>query len=238
MKQLLWIWICMMGMASGGHSAQQDKSFAFHATISKWFDNHTAAISLTYDDGDFTSKNNRRVNTFVAQNGVTLDYEIITANFPALSFARDMLKKEFLSSGLGYFGHGHTHVSHDSLSYKEALKSFKLCYETMKTLGFKPVAYAYPNGAAKKKETREALAASGFLCGRLHISKQMTAPYIVPNSQVEPEDWFALPSLVMQDYKAQHCTRCVSNNDQLIPYLVHTLAQKAWIIFNLSCHWG
>jgi hypothetical protein len=230
MRQLLLILLFILCITGGNASAKPEKNFALNAVITKWYDNHTAALSLTYDDGDFTSKLNRKTNKFVLQNGLSLDYEIITANFPKSSYARDILKSEFIPSGLGYFGHGHTHVPHDSLSYEDALKSFTLCYETMKSLGLKPVAYAYPNGAAKKIETRQALAASGFLCGRLHISKQMTAPYIVPDSQVVPEDWFALPTLVMQDYAFQHCDRCVSNNEQLIPYLDNTITKKAWII--------
>ncbi len=230
---LVWILVIAGGLTTPGHGkthAPASPIHAFNATIAKWYHNHTAAISLTYDDGDFASKNNRRINKFVIQNGVTLDYEIVTADFLKSSYGRTLLKEEFIPLGLGYFGHGHTHIPHDSLSYEEALKSFTLCFETMKSLGLKPVAYAYPNGAAKKNTTRHALAASGFLSGRLHFSKAMTEPYIVPDAKVEPEDWFALPCLVMQDYSFNHCDRCVSNNEQLLPYLDATIAKKAWII--------
>jgi hypothetical protein len=79
-------------------------------------------------------------------------------------------------------------------------------------------------------ETRKALAEAGFLCGRLHYSKQMTAPYIVPGGQLEPEDWFALPTLVMQDYDFSHCKDCVGSNEELIPYLDETIRRGAWVI--------
>lgn len=199
-------------------------------TIAKWYDNCAGAISLTYDDGCPYSKSNRITNRFVLENKLTMDYEIVTHDYLTNPQLKNFLLKKMIPSGLGYFGHGHTHVNHDKLSYEDALKSFTRCYGAIKELGLKPVAYAYPKGAAKEMKTRKALAESGFLSGRLHYSKQMTHPYIVPGAQREPEDWFGLPTLVMQDYAFNQCDRCVNTNDELIPYLDEAVRQKAWII--------
>lgn len=198
--------------------------------IAKWYNNCTAAISLTYDDGRPKARTNEAVNKFVLENGLTMDYELVTADYILKPKLKENLLKRMIPSGLGYFGHGHEHVEHDRLSYEDALKSFKQCYAAMLELGLKPVAYAYPHGAGKESETKKALAEAGFLSGRLHFSEKMNTPYIIPGSQAEPDDWFGLPTLVMQDYAFNHCNRCVNNNEQLIPYLDETIREKAWII--------
>jgi hypothetical protein len=200
------------------------------ARIARWYNNCAAAISITYDDGNPASESNRKVNKFVIDNGLTMDYEIVTGSYRLYPHLKDYLLKEMIPSGLGYFGHGDRHINHDKLSYEDALASFKRSYQTMIDFGLKPAAYAYPMGAGNRIETRKALAEAGFLCGRLHFSRRMTDPYIVPDSQVEPEDWFGLPTLVMQDYRFNQCKRCVNNNEGLIHYLDGAIRRGAWII--------
>lgn len=200
------------------------------AKIARWYNNCAAAVSITYDHGNPASKSNKKINKFVIDNGLTMDYEIVTHSYLRSRYGKKNLLREVITPGLGYFGHGHKHIDHDQLSYEEALASFKKCYQTMIDFGLKPTAYAYPQGGGNKLETRKALADAGFLCGRLHFSKEMTNPYIVPDAQLEPGDWFALPTLVMQDYGARQCKKCVSNNEELIPYLDETIRRGAWII--------
>lgn len=202
----------------------------FDARIAKWYDNHAAAISLTYDDGYPVSKLNRRVNRFMIENGMCLEYELVTRTYRRSPFLKKFLLEKMIPSGLGYFGHGDTHVNHDQLTYEEALASFARCNKTMKEFGLKTVAYAYPHGKGREAETKKALAEAGFLSGRLHFSRRMTNPYIIPGSKTEPDDWFGLPTVVMRDYSFDQCERCVSNNEQLIPYLDNTLGKTAWII--------
>lgn len=229
-KRLFLSFIVIFFLIMGTAQPQQTRPFSPDPVIAKWYNNCTAAISLTYDDGRPRSKSNQAVNQLVLENGLTMDYELVTQNVLLKPKLKKYLLETMIPSGLGYFGHGHTHVNHDQLSYEEALKSFKQCFQVMTELGLKPVAYAYPGGAGKEAKTQKALADAGFLSGRLHFSEKMTAPYIVPGSQTEPEDWFGLPTLVMQDYSFIHCKRCVGNNEQLIPYLDETIRQKAWII--------
>ncbi len=199
--------------------------------ITKWFNNFRGAISLTYDHGDPQQPKNRDINKFIASCGLSMDYEIVTYDYQRNETLVKYLHKHLIPMGFGYFGHGHKHLYHDNLSYDDALKSFKHCYDAMIELKLKPIAYAYPSGAGNKPQTRKALEAAGFLCGRLHFSdKKKKPPYIVPSSQTEPEDWFALPALVMQDYSFKECKHCVGTNDQLIEYLDETIKQEAWII--------
>lgn len=228
-KRLFLLFIAIL-LIIGTARTQPIQSFSPDPVIAKWYNNCPAAISLTYDDGRPKSKANQAVNQLVLENGLTMDYELVTKDYTLKLKLRNYLLETMIPSGLGYFGHGHKHVNHDQLTYEEALKSFKECYAAMRELGLKPVAYAYPGGAGKEAKTQKALAEAGFLSGRLHFSGKMNAPYIVPGSQTEPDNWFGLPTLVMQDYTFKHCKRCVSNNEQLIPYLDETIRQKAWII--------
>jgi hypothetical protein len=227
----LLLLVILFSLAFASRAERFESEFSgSNPTIAKWYNNCAAAISLTYDDGCPFSKSNQIINRFVLENKLTIDYEIVTRDYLTHPFLKNFLLKKMIPTGLGYFGHGHTHMNHDKLSYEDALKSFTQCFRTLKKFGLKPVAYAYPKGAAKETKTRKALAESGFLCGRLHFSKQMTHPFIVPGTQMEPDDWFGLPTLVMQDYAFNQCDRCVNTNEQLISYLDETIRQNAWII--------
>ncbi|HLP44996.1 MAG TPA: hypothetical protein VK469_03580 [Candidatus Kapabacteria bacterium] len=211
-------------------STARTQTLSTSPTIAKWYNNCAAAISLTYDDGRPKSKLNKAVNKFVFENGLTIDYEVVTYQYILNPNLKYRLLETIIPANFGYFGHGHKHVNHDRLSYEEALKSFAQCYKVMVELGLKPVAYAYPGGAGKEAETKKALAKAGFLSGRLHFSEKMNDPYIIPGSKTEPDDWFGLPTLIMQDYNFNRCKRCVTNNEQLIPYLEQTVKEKAWLI--------
>jgi hypothetical protein len=47
-----------------------------------------------------------------------------------------------------FFGHGTRHVNHDALDPDEVRQSVTGCYQAMKRLGLKPVAFAYPVATA------------------------------------------------------------------------------------------
>ncbi|MBN1351604.1 hypothetical protein JXJ21_19475 [candidate division KSB1 bacterium] len=202
----------------------------YEAVVAKWHQNHTAAISLAYDHGAPTNDMNKQIQQYVLENGITLDYEIVTERYLKYPFLKDYLVQTLIPSGFGYFGHGHSHINHDNLYYDQALASFKECYDTMVSFGLKPIAYAYPEGAGHKCDTREALENAGFLSGRMHFTKDMTNPYIVPDDQLEPRDWFGLPTLVMQDYAFMQCSKCVNDDEELKGYLEQAIVKKAWII--------
>jgi len=213
-----------------GQNTASEKSGYPQPVIAKWYNNQAAAVSLTYDDGCPFSPVNRQINHFLVEKGITMDYEVVTFDYLRSQDLKNFLINKLIPFGMGYFGHGHHHVNHDQLTYEEALISFQRCYNAMKTMGLKPVAYAYPMGAGYEAKTRQALADSGFLCGRLHISYQMENAYIVPNEKMEPEDWFGLPTFVMQDFSFNQCQRCINNNDELIPVLEQAIMKTAWII--------
>jgi hypothetical protein len=210
--------------------AQYNTDYSDHVSIAKWYDDHLAAISITNDNGNPLVHTEKQVQSFMVENGLTLDYELITEQYLNHLEALEYLLQVLIPNGFGYYGHGHAHIDHDILRYHETYRSFRLCYETIQQFGLKPVGYAYPYSKGNKAETRRALADAGFLSGRMHSISHHNNPFIMSDSILIPEDWYGLPTLVMQDYAFNQCDRCINNTAELIPYLEETLQRKAWLI--------
>lgn len=200
------------------------------ARIAKWYNDHRAAISLTYDHGWNVERQGEQDVVFALckQHNIAMDIDAVTADWTPEKVA--FVKKELIPQGLRFFGHGHWHVNHDALSYDSALASFTQCYRTMALLGLQPVAYAYPGGYGHAQSTRNALADAGFLSGRLHTSSSHTNPWIMPDTVREPDDWYGIPSLIMQRYEYANATTTIHNTAELIPFLDEALQRSAWLV--------
>ncbi len=207
-----------------------------NASVAKWFDGHTAAISITNDDWP-TRGREPDIDGYVLEHGLMMGYEMVTgATFfgdQIFSGPEDeriaYLMSDLVPQGFSYFGHGHDHVDHDELSYAEALESFRTNYETMQEWGMTPIAYAYPRSAGHEAETQQALADSGFLSGRL-LTRNSADFYNIPGDQLAPDNWFGLMSAEMQSIDFEGCKPCVNDNAELMPVLDEALAQTAWLI--------
>ena len=221
-------------------------------TIAKWFGDHAAAISITYDRA---AKGPSRIDDLALDLGLVLDYELVSQRYvdrapdwvehdltelipdavpgdlyPPLTDEQIAYGLSLTGHGFGFFGHGHWHVDHDALSYAQAYQSFRLNFEVMESLGLKPVAYAYPRGAGEETETRQALADAGFLAGRRSYIDGDESPYIVPDYETVPENWFFLPALTMESIDFRQCEWCVNNTPELTAHLRQALRSNAWII--------
>ena len=205
-------------------------------SIAKWFDNHTAAISITNDDWPIRGRE-PDIDSYVLEHGLIMGYEVVTGN--SFSGGRIFsgpddyriayLMSELVPKGFSYFGHGHHHIDHDVLSYEEALESFQANYDTMIEWGMKPVAYGYPRSAGHEEETQRALEASGFLSGRL-LTRDSRDFYNLAGSRSSPDNWFGLWSVEMQSIDFEGCSYCINDNDELTPVLDKALDQTAWVI--------
>jgi len=224
---LIPLWGCEFKNPLETNENARDSTVA--SFIQKWYDGHTAAVSITNDNGTPSMETEKEVQDFLLSENIRVDYELVTENYLQDSAALNFLL-QIVKNGFGYFGHGHKHINHDALSYDESYNSFKTCYETMKQFGLKPVAYAYPGGWGYHLRTRTALAEAGFLCGRKFEQLDHKNPFIVPDTLSEPKDWFALPTLVMQSYRYDACYACINNTSELIPYLNECLEKTAWLI--------
>ena len=205
-----------------------DDSLSFR--IAKWPNNHKAAITLTYDGGSPHSLIDQQVQLAALSYHVKLDYEMTTDHYLTNIYAMNYLNDVLIPLDFHFYGHGHWHINHDTLTYAQAFESFKLCHDYMIEFGLKPIAYAYPQGGGFEATTQQALADAGFLSGRLHWRYNISNPYILPYNAREPENWYALPTLVMQDYNFQQCVECVNNTEELIPILDAAINKTAWLI--------
>ena len=237
-----WTWLAVAAAASALACGGGDPPPMF--AVAKWYDDHAAAISITYDgpasDGSLAYPDarlparaplltdTRPLEDVALGLGLTLDYEVVTVKFDWFPHIETYFLERVVPRGLGYFGHGHLHVDHDRMSYDGAYRSFRRNFERMLDSGLKPVAYAYPRGAGREEETQRALADAGFLSGHFADSRGI-GHYIVPGARMTPDNWFALPRLHMESYDFQQCRSCINGTDELIPILDEALKRTAWI---------
>jgi len=217
------------GLASlavgSGKSRRSDD--AADVRIAKWTDDHRAAVSVTYDESDLMSPDQRRVHHAFLALGVPVDFELVTGwvNRPEEDRIRWLTAR-----GFRFFGHGTRHVNHDALDPDEVRQSVTGCYQAMKRLGLKPVAFAYPGGHGELPRTRAAVRDAGFLSARMFRAAARRDPYIVPDDAREPLDWYALPSLVMMGHAFDARHHAVDDTAELIPYLDGAVRRTAWLV--------
>ena len=195
--------------------------------IAKWRGDHRAAVSVTYDESDLLSPGQRRVHHAFLALAVPVDFELVTGwvTTPVEDRIRWLTAR-----GFRFFGHGTRHVNHDALDPDEVRQSATGCYQTMKRLGLKPVAFAYPGGHGELPRTRAAVRDAGFLSARMFRAAARRDPYIVPDDVREPLDWYALPSLVMMGHAFDARHHAVDDTAELIPYLDGAVRRTAWLI--------
>ena len=221
----LLLTILMIGAGCRPHPAETSDSSPVR--LAKWKGGHRAAISVTYDNGDFVSAVQAPVQDAIVALGVRVDFELVTGS---ISDAKLERMRWLEAHQLGFFGHGARHVNHDRLSPEEARRSARSCFETMQSLGLKPVAFAYPTGHASRPSTRDAVREAGFLSARTFRASSRREPYIVADGLTEPEDWFTLPTLVIMGRQSDPNDNAINDTEELRPYLDEALARGAWII--------
>lgn len=199
-------------------------------SIAKWYNNHTAAITITHDDPIPYGEHDEEAQEILKKYNLTMDYELITKHYN--KGALNYLKEKETAGLLSYFGHGNTHDDHDKMSYDEAYFSFKACFDTMTNWGLQPIAYAYPYGAGRQSETQQALKDAGFLSGRAFPSDYEDVPtfHIMPYNDTVPDNWFLLPSLRMEDIEFNNNKNMINDNNELVPILNTSINLSSWII--------
>lgn len=225
----LFITGCDLKDLSSPDSVLGKRDSTVTAKVAKWYNNHTAAIVITNDSG-LADTAEYRIQEFPYLHGVKMNYEMVTNNFVGYPDRIEKVFTRLLKFGHGIYGHGHWHYNHDLLSYEKSYDSFYRCFKAMDSLGLGVVTYAYPGGNGYKMRTRNALRDAGFLAGRYYDQIGHLNPYIVPEDETEPRDWYALPTLVMQDYGYDACDICINNTAELIPFLNETLNRNALLI--------
>jgi peptidoglycan/xylan/chitin deacetylase (PgdA/CDA1 family) len=210
------------------YAVQEDEHPLFELEVLKWPEGRRAAVSITYDAPFGTHPDHHLATDAVLSRGLTMDIEMVTAIYatPENRGLLENIRNELLPRGIHFFGHGHRHINHDSLSYEENLAEFQLCFDLMTRWGLRPRAYAYPGSAGRLAQTQLANRNAGFLCAR-GMSVDPAQFSICPDSTTVPANWFYLPSVVLaQDESINY----VNNHQELEPILAEALERRAWVV--------
>ncbi len=210
------------------YAVQEDEQPLFELEVLKWPDGHRAAVSITYDAPFGTHPGHRLATDAVLARGLTMDIEMVTSIFQGAKNRHllEDIQHQLLPRGIHFFGHGHRHINHDSLSYQEALADFKRCFYLMTEWGLRPRAYAYPGSAGRLARTQLANQQAGFLCAR-GMSVNPDEYCICPGDTTEPANWYYLPSVVLAQGESPSY---VNSYEELEPILADALARQAWVI--------
>ena len=199
----------------------------FNITATKWRDGHRAAVSITYDAPWGIHPVFSLATDAAIARGLSMDVEIVSdklSHFKRIAITQRM-RTELMPRGVGFFGHGHSHIDHDALGYHAAYQSFRTNFSLMRAWGLNPKVYAYPLFAGRDAQTQAANRQAGFIAAR-GGTRDPSAYYICADGVREPEQWHNLPSVIMGNAS----TRDPSTHDQLQPILIQTLQRRAWTI--------
>jgi len=212
------------------NSTESEVKHDLDIKVAKWFNNNTAAISITYDVGwGLGTEINQVVGETINRN-LCIDFEFVTEfyNSPKNRYLVDKIRDDLYPKGVHVFGHGHKHVNHDNLTFEDAYNSFKTCFDLMDNWGLMPRAYAYPHGRGLKSSTQLANELAGFYCARGFTGKSNKELfYICPDDVSVPQNWFFLPSIVVGEGSLTNDN--VVNHEEMKVYLNENLERKSWV---------
>ena len=106
----------------------------------------SAAVSITYDAPFGTHPRHHLATAAVLQRDLRLDLEVVSAIYltPRWRHLTDYYRTELMPQGIRFFGHGHTHALHDTMTFDAAYESFRTNFLLMQAWGLDPKGYAYP----------------------------------------------------------------------------------------------
>ncbi len=238
---LLFFTIFIFSCSENSCPSECSQTDNIKVSVKKWFHGKESAVSITYDGG-WNYKLPFSTNE-VLDRGLKMDFEIVTSTYDTpygreteVAYMRDSL----YDSGIHFFGHGHKHYAHDTLSYDSAYASFLKCNNLMLDWGLQPKAYAYPHSSGWLARTQKANRLAGFLMARGYTPIEEEF-YICPDNISKPENWYYLPSVVMSS--VLNVPHYIHNHAELEPILDKTKEKGAWVILmyhsiNYPDGWG
>lgn len=205
------------------------------ATTAKWYNNHSGAVSVTFDIPVLTCRD--AVNA-VADRGLTVALEMATFYFQSKNKDYFRYIEYYWERGASFFGHGNRHLYYDTLSYETTFTEVDGCHKFMEEWNFPlPYAYAYPYGAGYKASTQKAVEDAGFICARAigynpnEVATNLgqidqESLFICPDKQKLPQNWFCLPAVCV----AKNVPNWTNNNAAMVALLQENLNKTAWLI--------
>jgi hypothetical protein len=204
---------------------QGEEIFRIEAT--KWRDGHRAAVSITYDAPWGINPVFSLATNAVILRDLRMDIEIVSDKLlhPQRLPIVARMRRELLPNGVHLFGHGHSHIDHDALSYSDAYDAFQTNFALMREWGLVPKVYAYPLYAGRTQQTQTANRAAGFIAAR-GGTRDQSAYYLCAEDVREPQNWYNLPSVIMGTDSPSD----IGDHAELEPILQQTLTRGAWTL--------
>ena len=133
----------------------------------KFRNGRPAAVSITYDAPFGTHPKHHLATAAVLQRDLRLDLELVSAIYltPRWRHLTDYYRTELMPQGIRFFGHGHTHALHDTMTFDAAYESFRTNFLLMQAWGLGPKGYAYPGSSGLRRSTQAANRTAGFYAG-------------------------------------------------------------------------
>ncbi len=203
-------------------------------SIAKWQSDRPSAVSMTFDHAwGYADVGEMWLRRVIADSVLPADFDYTSSYIYEVRQQRcaaDTLQR----LGISFFAHGHLHVNTDAMSYVEALANFRQCQDSMRSLGMKPLLYAYPGGYGYNPSTRKAAEDAGFLAARMFAP--LESPYILAEGGATI-DWYRLPTLTMfsRAFQAhspllQKGTTITHDTEELKPFLSENVRRGSWLI--------
>ncbi len=217
----------------GGLVVPSEQDF-FSISLAKWQNGCSSAVSMTFDHAwGYADAGEMWLRRVIADSVLPADFDYTSSYIyeqRQQRCAADTLQR----LGISFFAHGHLHVNTDAMSYGEALANFRQCQDSMRSLGMKPLLYAYPGGYGYNPTTRKAAKDAGFLAARMF--SPLESPYILAEGS-SITDWYRLPTLTMFSRKfhahsslLQNTTTITHDTQELKPFLGENVRRGSWLI--------
>jgi len=217
---------CTINEQDADHGILIDAIFTMETA--KWYHNHTAAVSITYDAAYAGNQTVENTVNEVLNRGLVMDFELITDNYDDgdMDEYLEIMREVLLPSGIHFFGHGHHHIEHDNLDFDSCLVEFSTCFNLMDAWGLNPKAYAYPGGNNFNETTYLACKMAGFICARGSTTHE-SLYYVCPDDIAEPDEWYNVYAVAMG---VEH-EEWTNNHEETSQILNTNLERNAWVIF-------
>ena len=122
----LWLLMCILTFSCAGPNQPDDNIYVTNVMVTKWYNIHEGAISITHDYGPVNSDQSQAVLIEVLDRGLTIDYEFLSAPQHIWNSKATFINEFCIPNNIQFFGHGHLHNDHDALSYDDRYVLYNL----------------------------------------------------------------------------------------------------------------
>ena len=194
--------------------------------ITKWPGGSEMAYSSVLNASNATEYAD--VNNWLIERALFLDYPVVSTEYAGDAERADYVTEVLVPAGFGYVGHGHSRLNGQELDYNDALADFQKNSAYVREMGLSPVAFVYQDEGGGIDAHQRALQDAGFLSGvRSGSGWQTDGPCVLAGDVTAPVNWWALPSVRMQN---EPCEGCAVSGEELQALIEACREEGGWLI--------